>query len=142
MININYIEKIILLLIGLLYYQKYGGSYFKIMPVTALMLLIIVISGYIALKGKTKIFFFKSYIFLVALFVLILSSMMWTNAINYGMSKVVYLLISFVFYYFVTPIIYKNFIFFLKINIFFYILYLLNLYLEYGSIADLVMQIA
>ena len=138
--KISKIEYIIVFLLSVLYYDKYGGSFFRIFPVTILEILIIILALYIYVKKKEKIIFKKSYGLVLFLIIMILWSLMWTNAPIYGTSKVFYLFLTVVLFYFIAPIIYRHFLLFLKIQVFFYALYLFDLYLAYGFIDTLILE--
>lgn len=140
-IKIKYIEYLVLILWGMLYFKKYGGAFFNFIPVLGYGVLIILLSIFITIQKKDKFYFDKSFIVLAFIWIMLLSSFLWTNSLGYGGSKIFHVLFGLILFYSIAPIIFNNFKFFLFSQIFFYFLYLFNLYIEYGFITELLAQV-
>lgn len=140
-IKIKYLEYIVIILWSMLYFKKYGGSFFSFIPVLGYGTLIIVLSIYIILQKKDRFYFDKSFLLLAFIWITLLSSYLWSESIGYGGAKVFHVIFGFVLFYSIALIIFNNFKFFLYSQVFFYLLYLFNLYLEYGFITELLAQI-
>jgi O-antigen ligase len=65
------------------------------------------------------------------------ASLLWTNALFYGMQKVILVSVTIFIFYLIFPILKRNFLFFIKVNIIFFIIYLINLYVQYGFFEQL-----
>ncbi|HIP13784.1 MAG TPA: hypothetical protein EYG73_13835 [Arcobacter sp.] len=130
-----YWEKLVLILFSLIFYQKYGGSFFAIFPLSLYVLVILSLILFFKKEKKIKLnlWFFLLFIF----FLNMLTSLFWTNALFYGLQKVIIIIITLFTFYAIAPIIRKNFIFFIKVNFIFFLIYLINLYIQYGFFEQL-----
>jgi len=126
----KYWEKIVLVLFSLIFYQKYGGSFFAVLPLSIYVLIILTIILFFRKDKKIKhnFWFLLLFIFFLNMF----TSLLWTNALFYGMQKVILVSLTIVTFYAIFPIVMRNILFFIKVNIVFFMIYLINLYIQYG----------
>lgn len=130
MINFN---TIIVFLTSFLIYKKFGGNIITFIPNLTIMIIII----FISLKNKlilTKSFFLTLLFFLL---ILIFSSLLWTDAPIYGLNKFINLLITVILFYTIFNTINNNYKLFYYSMFLFWIIYLINLYFEFGSFTNL-----
>lgn len=134
----NTIQNIIIFLVSFFIYKKFGGTYFTVIPNLALMILIIIITVF---SDSYKFIKSNQIIPVLIFLIMLLTSIFWTNAPVYGLTKILNLVITCIFFYIIYTTITKKFKLFFVTNILFSILYLLNLYFEFGSFMSLMQSL-
>ena len=128
-----------LTLLAMMFYKKSGGDFLGFIPATAYMLAIFCLAFFT--KSLKDIYVNKKDIATLLLCTIYLASLLWSQAMTYGVEKLINILLVIIAFSCCAASLAKNFSFFIKINIFLFILYNINLYLEYGFIGQLAEQL-
>lgn len=132
-ISKNNIQNFIIILTSYFLYKKFGGTFLSLMPNLLLMFIMIILS----LKSDYKLIKSNIINLVFLLLVLLLFSILWSDAPNYGLTKIINVFITCILFYIIFETINKKFELFFYTNIIFWIIFILNLYIEFGSFLNL-----
>ena len=136
----HYLGYFLIIVFNILFFKKYGGDFFNIIPTSILVIILLVGSFYYYIRVLKSFYFSSLHGIIYLLFFIMYISLFWTNSLHYAIEKIVTFLFTIIIFYLFTPVIYKYFKFYLFISILFYLLYLVDLYLSYGFINELASQ--
>lgn len=146
-IRTSHIELIVIFLFGALLYRKFGGiiisNNISVFLLFTLIALILVFLFFVNKKFSDMTSFPTKEITIALLLFLLnmITSLLWTRAFSYGITKITMIFLTLSLFIILSTLIRRKFLFFLSINVLFFIFYLVSLYNEYGSIMELFLNL-
>lgn len=139
----KYIEITIVLLVSYFIFLKFGGGAFHLLPATMVIGVAVVLSLVLLYFRNSNIEGYpqRLVILFILLGFLLLISLLWTKAPSYGTQKSLKFGLFLLSYVLVGHHLKNYFNEFIVFNIFFSCLYIISLFIEYGSFGDILINV-